>query len=67
MTSAEIGSGKLLPGVLQFQNYPRAWEFANMGLFMGNSVRITFITVLGELLVCIPAAYAFFPYEVLWT
>lgn len=59
MTTPEIGAGKLLPSVPVFENYPQAWNVANMGHYMWNSTRITFITVLGELLVCIPAAYAF--------
>lgn len=59
MSSAEIAAGRLFPGVPMFQNYPKAWEMANLAVFMWNSVRITAITVIGELLFCIPAAYAF--------
>lgn len=59
MSTAEIGAGKFFPSRLLFENYPQAWEVANMSLYMWNSVRITAITVIGELLVCIPAAYAF--------
>ena len=59
MTSGEIAAGHLIPSQLLIGNYPQAWEVANMSQFMWNSVRITFITVTGELLFCIPAAYAF--------
>lgn len=59
MSSAEIAAGRLFPAVPIFQNYPDAWNAANLGLFMWNSVRVTALTVAGELLVCVPAAYAF--------
>jgi ABC-type glycerol-3-phosphate transport system permease component len=59
MSSAEIAAGRLFPAVPIFQNYPDAWNAANLGQFMWNSVRVTALTVAGELLVCDPAAYAF--------
>lgn len=59
MTPSEVGAGKLFPANLLFSNYPNAWQLANMSTYMWNSIRITVITVSGELLVCIPAAYAF--------
>lgn len=59
MRASEISAGQLLPTQLQFNNYPAAWAQANLSQFMWNSVRITAITVGGELLFCIPAAYAF--------
>lgn len=59
MRSSEIAAGRLLPEQLQINNYPEAWRLANLQQFMWNSVRITAITVSGELLFCIPAAYAF--------
>ncbi len=59
MSTSEIGAGHLLPSTLLFDNYPKAWEAANMSLYIWNSIRITAISVTGELLVCIPAAYAF--------
>lgn len=49
----------LVPKVPQFSNYAEAWEqvhFLHYGL---NSIIVTSLTVLGQLLVCIPAAYAF--------
>jgi ABC-type glycerol-3-phosphate transport system permease component len=59
MTAGEIGAGFLLPRQPIIGNYGAAWEAANMSQFMWNSVRITAITIAGELLFCIPAAYAF--------
>ncbi|HEX2906753.1 MAG TPA: carbohydrate ABC transporter permease [Phototrophicaceae bacterium] len=59
MRASEIAAGQLFPAQLQFSNYPEAWQLANLSQFMWNSVRITAITVTGELLFCIPAAYAF--------
>jgi ABC-type glycerol-3-phosphate transport system permease component len=59
MTLGEVTFGNLLPGEIRFQNYVEAWDRANFGQFMWNSVRITAITIAGQLLVCVPAAYAF--------
>ena len=59
MTASEIAGGKLLPRELLIGNYPTAWEQANFAQFMWNSIRITFITVGGELVFCTLAAYAF--------
>jgi ABC-type glycerol-3-phosphate transport system permease component len=59
MTLAEVTFGYMLPSELRFQNYASAWQQANFSQFMWNSIRITAITLTGQLLVCIPAAYAF--------
>jgi len=59
MSLSEVTFGYLLPTELRFGNYVEAWERANFSLFMWNSVRITLISLAGQLLVCIPAAYAF--------
>ncbi len=60
MTQGEVmGSPVLIPSVPQWNNYPEAWQRANFGQFMWNSVRITAITVAGMLLFTVPAAYAF--------
>jgi ABC-type glycerol-3-phosphate transport system permease component len=59
MSLSEITFGKLLPTELHFENYVDAWNRANFSQFMWNSVRITGITLTGQLLFCIPAAYAF--------
>ena len=59
MTLNEVTFGHLLPSQLRIENYLEAWQRANFGQFMWNSVRITGITLTGQLLFCIPAAYAF--------
>jgi ABC-type glycerol-3-phosphate transport system permease component len=59
MSLGEVTFGYLLPTQLRFENYAEAWQRANFSQFMWNSVRITLITISGQLLVCIPAAYAF--------
>lgn len=59
MSLGEVTKGNLLPGEIHLENYALAWERANFAQFMWNSVRITVITVVGQLLFCIPAAYAF--------
>ncbi len=59
MSLSEVTFGHLLPSQLLFSNYADAWQRANFGQFMWNSVRITLITLAGQLAFCIPAAYAF--------
>ena len=59
MTLSEVTFGRLFPSVPQFANYTEAWQRANFSQFMWNSVRITALTLGGQMLVCIPAAYAF--------
>lgn len=49
----------MLPKSLQFSNYAEAWvrvKFFHFGL---NSIIVTVLTMAGQLLVCVPAAYAF--------
>jgi ABC-type glycerol-3-phosphate transport system permease component len=59
MTLSEISFGSILPARPMLQNYTQAWQQANFAQFMWNSARITVITIAGQLLFCIPAAYAF--------
>lgn len=59
MTVTEVTFGRWFPGQFRFENYVNAWNQANFGQFMWNSVRITAITLAGQLLICVPAAYAF--------
>ncbi|MDX2160397.1 MAG: carbohydrate ABC transporter permease [bacterium] len=59
MTLSEVTFGRLFPSNPQFGNYVDAWNTANFAQFMWNSVRITLINILGMLLLCVPAAYAF--------
>ncbi|MFN8527460.1 MAG: carbohydrate ABC transporter permease [Anaerolineae bacterium] len=59
MTVQEIQVGRLFPAAPNFGNYIDAWNQANFTQFIWNSVRITAISIVGTLLLCIPAAYAF--------
>jgi ABC-type glycerol-3-phosphate transport system permease component len=59
MTISEISAGRWIPSNPDFGNYVDAWNRANFAQFMWNSTRIAAITITGELLVCVPAAYAF--------
>jgi ABC-type glycerol-3-phosphate transport system permease component len=59
MSLTEVTFGQLVPGELRFSNYTEAFQRANFGQFMWNSARLTVITLTGQLLICIPAAYAF--------
>jgi ABC-type glycerol-3-phosphate transport system permease component len=59
MTIGEVALGSVLPAQPQLDNFTLAWQRANFGQFMWNSIRITLITIAGQLLLCIPAAYAF--------
>jgi ABC-type glycerol-3-phosphate transport system permease component len=46
-------------GIPVHVNYVTAWQEARFGKYFMNSVIITGVTILGLLLTCIPAAYAF--------
>lgn len=59
MTNVEVAVGRSIPQEIQLGNYTEAWNTANFARYMWNSVRITFISVTGLLVFCIPAAYAF--------
>lgn len=52
-------NGALLPKVLQWSNYVEAWTQANFAHYFVNSVIIAALTIAGQLLVTVPAAYAF--------
>ncbi len=59
MTLGEAISGRFLPEVPQWHNYAVAWREANFSQYFLNSIEITFITLTGELVFSILAAYAF--------
>lgn len=59
MTLGEAIGGQFLPAVPQISNYVEAWTEAQFSHFMVNSVIITVITLAGELVTTILAAYAF--------
>lgn len=59
MNLTEATSGQFLPTELHWENYLQAWNDARFSLYFMNSVRITLITVIGEIVFCTLAAYAF--------
>lgn len=59
MTLGEAIGGQLLPAVPRFSNYVEAWTEAQFSQFMINSFLITVITLAGELVTTVLAAYAF--------
>jgi multiple sugar transport system permease protein len=59
MNLSEATGGKLLPSTPLWSNYAEAWREANFALYIGNSVKITAITLSGEIIFCTLAAYAF--------
>jgi ABC-type glycerol-3-phosphate transport system permease component len=59
MSLGESQGTYLLPSKVHFENYVNAWKEANFSLYMWNSVRITLMTLAGELTFSILAAYAF--------
>lgn len=59
MNLTEATGGRWLPAVPQWGNYEEAWNDARFSLYFMNSVRITTITVVGEVIFCTLAAYAF--------
>jgi ABC-type glycerol-3-phosphate transport system permease component len=59
MNLTEATGGRLLPSTPLWSNYLEAWEEANFALYFSNSVKLTAITVSGEIIFCTLAAYAF--------
>ncbi|CDZ74409.1 ABC transporter, permease protein [Peptoniphilus sp. ING2-D1G] len=49
----------LLPKEPQFENYVVAFENINLLHYLKNSIIITTVAIIGQIFVCIPAAYAF--------
>lgn len=61
LTRGEMLNRKLIPGnpIQGLNNYVEAWGEANFNEYFVNSVQITTITIVGMLIVCVLAAYAF--------
>jgi len=59
MTLGETINKTLIPAQPQFGNYSEAWNEAKFSKYFLNSAIITSLTILGTLLVVIPAGYAF--------
>jgi ABC-type glycerol-3-phosphate transport system permease component len=59
MTLGEAQGLTLIPSKLQLENYGAAWELGNFTEYFVNSLLITGITLAGEMIFSILAAYAF--------
>jgi ABC-type glycerol-3-phosphate transport system permease component len=59
MNQTEATSGVWLPRIVHWENYLVAWDEANFSRYFFNSVFITLLTVVGEVIFCTMAAYAF--------
>jgi ABC-type glycerol-3-phosphate transport system permease component len=59
MTLGEAQGVRFFPSELHFENYEAAWKEADLAKFMFNSIKITAITLVGQITVSIFAAYAF--------
>lgn len=59
MNLGESMGSTLIPEVWHFENYVEAWEIANFSKYFINSVVITVLTLAGELVFSVLAAYAF--------
>lgn len=59
MSLGEAQGTRIIPSAIHWENYANAWEEANFSLYIWNSVRITLLTLTGELTFSILAAYAF--------
>lgn len=59
MNLTEATGGAWLPQTPQWGNYITAWDDANFSLYLWNTVKITAITLTGQIIFCTLAAYAF--------
>jgi len=59
MSLGEAQGTRIIPSAIHLENYVNAWKEANFSLYIWNSVRITLLTLAGELTFSILAAYAF--------
>ncbi len=59
MTLGEATSRTLIPAEIQWQNYSEAWVGGRFSEYFFNSVQITAITLVGQVVFCTLAAYAF--------
>lgn len=59
MNLTEVSSNRLFPSTPQWGNYLEAWEGAQFGRYFWNSVKISGIVLLGEVVFSTLAAYVF--------
>ncbi|MFO7682793.1 MAG: carbohydrate ABC transporter permease [Chloroflexota bacterium] len=59
MNLTEATGGAWLPKDPQWSNYTKAWNDAKFDLYLWNTIKVTAITLLGQVVFCTLAAYAF--------
>jgi ABC-type glycerol-3-phosphate transport system permease component len=59
MNAFEANSASIIPSQIHFENYSTALVDSNFGQFFWNSVRIAFLSISGQTLIAVLAAYAF--------
>ncbi|MCH7589003.1 MAG: carbohydrate ABC transporter permease [Chloroflexi bacterium] len=59
MSLGEAQGVRLVPSTIHFENYTAAWQEADLAGYFINSVKITLITLVGQLLASVLAAYGF--------
>jgi ABC-type glycerol-3-phosphate transport system permease component len=59
MSLGEAQGTRMIPTAIHLENYIEAWKEAKFSLYIWNSVRITLLTLAGELTFSTLAAYAF--------
>jgi|SRR5579859_2470026 len=59
MTLFESNSTAIIPSQFHLENYQQALVDSNFALYFWNSVRITFLTVIGQTVIAVLAAYGF--------
>ncbi len=59
MSQTQASSSDWIPNTWNWQNYIVAWDISNFAEYFGNTVIVTFIIVIGNLIFCTLAAYAF--------
>jgi ABC-type glycerol-3-phosphate transport system permease component len=59
MSLGEAQGVRVVPSKIHLENYANAWDEADFAEYFVNSVQIAAITLVGELVVCVLAAYAF--------
>ncbi|MBE3571142.1 MAG: carbohydrate ABC transporter permease, partial [Bacillales bacterium] len=59
MTGGEILQGKFLPESFSFENYTKVFERLPLMHYLKNSMIVSFLVMIGQLIVCSLAAYAF--------
>jgi multiple sugar transport system permease protein len=59
MSLGEAQGVRVVPSEIHLENYAQAWKQADFAEYFVNSVEISVITLAGELIVCVLAAYAF--------